>query len=324
MKAPPQIMPTTMVASISSSAGAADHRKQHNRHDRPRRQTAPMGRHQAANDARPWPCPNLGSTAATRTAPTPGWPPRSAPRRATHRVHPAPENPQNGERVDGVAHHDKRQLTQESLNLAGAEMPRHGTIDLFRGRHIGHQPAPGSRSIFSNVKHPCYVCRLSGPLGIGIRLANLTASHPAKGASAISGRIGVCNSLTMTPLLRKKPFMSSAKPPLTPNRPCATPPEYHRLPTRKIAVTPTKPLSNQRDLALAYSPGVAYPCLAIEQDPGKTFDYTSRGNWSPSSPTAPPFWAWAISAPGFKPVMEGKGLPVQEVCWRRCVRHRTG
>ncbi|MBT9609945.1 MAG: NADP-dependent malic enzyme, partial [Aquabacterium sp.] len=55
--------------------------------------------------------------------------------------------------------------------------------------------------------------------------------------------------------------------------------EYHRLPTRgKIAVNPTKPLSNQRDLALAYSPGVAYPCLAIEQDPTLAFDYTSRGN----------------------------------------------
>ena len=44
--------------------------------------------------------------------------------------------------------------------------------------------------------------------------------------------------------------------------------EYHRAPTRgKISVTPTKPLSNQRDLSLAYSPGVAYACLAIEQDP---------------------------------------------------------
>ena len=44
--------------------------------------------------------------------------------------------------------------------------------------------------------------------------------------------------------------------------------EYHRAPTRgKISVTPTKPLSNQRDLSLAYSPGVAYACLAIEADP---------------------------------------------------------
>ena len=44
--------------------------------------------------------------------------------------------------------------------------------------------------------------------------------------------------------------------------------DYHRLPTPgKITVTPTKPLSNQRDLSLAYSPGVAYPCLEIEADP---------------------------------------------------------
>ena len=44
--------------------------------------------------------------------------------------------------------------------------------------------------------------------------------------------------------------------------------EYHRSPVRgKIAVTPLKPLMNQRDLSLAYSPGVAYPCLAIEKDP---------------------------------------------------------
>ena len=55
--------------------------------------------------------------------------------------------------------------------------------------------------------------------------------------------------------------------------------EYHRAPTfGKISVTPTKALSNQRDLSLAYSPGVAYPCLAIEEDPNKAAEYTSRGN----------------------------------------------
>ena len=55
--------------------------------------------------------------------------------------------------------------------------------------------------------------------------------------------------------------------------------DYHRNITRgKISVTPTKPLSNQRDLSLAYSPGVAYPCLDIQADPSKAFDYTSRGN----------------------------------------------
>ena len=44
--------------------------------------------------------------------------------------------------------------------------------------------------------------------------------------------------------------------------------DYHRLPTPgKVSVNPTKPLSNQRDLSLAYSPGVAYPCLDIFADP---------------------------------------------------------
>jgi malate dehydrogenase (oxaloacetate-decarboxylating)(NADP+) len=46
--------------------------------------------------------------------------------------------------------------------------------------------------------------------------------------------------------------------------------EYHRVPTfGKISVTPTKSLVNQRDLALAYSPGVAYACLAIKSDPSE-------------------------------------------------------
>lgn len=55
--------------------------------------------------------------------------------------------------------------------------------------------------------------------------------------------------------------------------------EYHRTPTRgKTSVNPTKPLSNQRDLSLAYSPGVAYPCLDIEADPSLAVEYTSRGN----------------------------------------------
>ena len=55
--------------------------------------------------------------------------------------------------------------------------------------------------------------------------------------------------------------------------------DYHRSPSRgKITVVPTKPLSNQRDLSLAYSPGVAYACLEIERDPTLAAEYTSRGN----------------------------------------------
>ena len=45
-----------------------------------------------------------------------------------------------------------------------------------------------------------------------------------------------------------------------------------------MSVTPTKPLSNQRDLSLAYSPGVAYPCLDIAADPSLAAEFTSRGN----------------------------------------------
>ena len=55
--------------------------------------------------------------------------------------------------------------------------------------------------------------------------------------------------------------------------------DYHRSGTPgKISIYPTKPLSNQRDPSLAYSPGVAYPCLEIEADPSKAAEYTARGN----------------------------------------------
>ncbi|HXD74021.1 MAG TPA: hypothetical protein VN628_09805, partial [Vicinamibacterales bacterium] len=46
----------------------------------------------------------------------------------------------------------------------------------------------------------------------------------------------------------------------------------------KIAVVPTKPLANQRDLSLAYSPGVAEPCLEINRDADLAYTYTAKGN----------------------------------------------
>ncbi|MCY3754056.1 MAG: hypothetical protein OXG99_08215, partial [Alphaproteobacteria bacterium] len=46
----------------------------------------------------------------------------------------------------------------------------------------------------------------------------------------------------------------------------------------KVEVTPTKPLTTQYQLSLAYSPGVAAPCLEIEKDPGLAYDYTAKGN----------------------------------------------
>ena len=55
--------------------------------------------------------------------------------------------------------------------------------------------------------------------------------------------------------------------------------DYHRFPAPgKIAVLPTKAMMNQRDLSLAYSPGVAVPCLEIQKDPLAAYDYTSKGN----------------------------------------------
>ena len=85
--------------------------------------------------------------------------------------------------------------------------------------------------------------------------------------------------------------------------------EYHRYPTPgKISVTPTKGMSNQRDLALAYSPGVAVPCLDIQKDPLKAYDYTAKGNLVAviSNGTAV-LGLGNIGAMAGKPVMEGKG-----------------
>ena len=85
--------------------------------------------------------------------------------------------------------------------------------------------------------------------------------------------------------------------------------EYHRAPTRgKIAVSPTKPLSNQIDLSLAYSPGVAYPCLDIQADPSKAAEYTARGNLVGVVTNGTAVLGLGDIGPlAGKPVMEGKG-----------------
>ena len=84
--------------------------------------------------------------------------------------------------------------------------------------------------------------------------------------------------------------------------------EYHRSPTRgKLGVTPTKPLSNQRDLSLAYSPGVAYPCLAIHADPSLAAEYTARGNLVGVITNGTAVLGLGDIGPlAGKPVMEGK------------------
>ncbi|ODU10864.1 MAG: malic enzyme [Rubrivivax sp. SCN 71-131] len=85
--------------------------------------------------------------------------------------------------------------------------------------------------------------------------------------------------------------------------------EYHRTPTRgKISVTPTKALSNQRDLSLAYSPGVAYACLAIQEDPALAAEYTSRANLVGVVTNGTAVLGLGDIGPlAGKPVMEGKG-----------------
>ncbi|HMQ91227.1 MAG TPA: NADP-dependent malic enzyme, partial [Flavilitoribacter sp.] len=77
----------------------------------------------------------------------------------------------------------------------------------------------------------------------------------------------------------------------------------------KIEVIPTKETANQRDLSLAYSPGVAEPCLAIEQDVNDVYRYTAKGNLVAviSNGTAV-LGLGDIGPEASKPVMEGKGL----------------
>jgi malate dehydrogenase (oxaloacetate-decarboxylating)(NADP+) len=85
--------------------------------------------------------------------------------------------------------------------------------------------------------------------------------------------------------------------------------EYHRSPTRgKIEVNSTKALSNQRDLSLAYSPGVAYACEEIARDPSTAAEYTSRGNLVAVVTNGTAVLGLGDIGPlAGKPVMEGKG-----------------
>ena len=84
--------------------------------------------------------------------------------------------------------------------------------------------------------------------------------------------------------------------------------DYHsRGRPGKIAVVPTKPLNNQRDLSLAYSPGVAEPCLAIKDNPDDAYKYTSKGNLVAVVTNGTAVLGHGnIGALAGKPVMEGK------------------
>ncbi len=100
---------------------------------------------------------------------------------------------------------------------------------------------------------------------------------------------------------------------MNPNRPAFTDEEalaFHQQPTPgKLSVTPTKPMSTQRDLSLAYSPGVAVPVMAIAKDEDLAYDYTSKGNMVAvvSNGTAI-LGLGDLGAMASKPVMEGKSV----------------
>lgn len=86
--------------------------------------------------------------------------------------------------------------------------------------------------------------------------------------------------------------------------------EYHKFPTPgKLQIVSTKPVATQRDLSLAYSPGVAAPCLEIEKDINTAYDYTNKGNLVAviSNGTAV-LGLGNIGALASKPVMEGKAI----------------
>jgi len=86
--------------------------------------------------------------------------------------------------------------------------------------------------------------------------------------------------------------------------------EYHREPRPgKIEVVPTKPCLTQTDLSLAYTPGVAVPCLDIKKDPGRAFDYTVRGNLIAVITNGTAVLGLGDIGPlAGKPVMEGKAV----------------
>jgi malate dehydrogenase (oxaloacetate-decarboxylating)(NADP+) len=86
--------------------------------------------------------------------------------------------------------------------------------------------------------------------------------------------------------------------------------EYHSAkPAGKVAVTPTKPCQTQRDLSLAYTPGVAVPCLEIHRDPSLVYQYTAKGNLVAVVTNGTAVLGLGNIGPeAGKPVMEGKGV----------------
>ena len=97
--------------------------------------------------------------------------------------------------------------------------------------------------------------------------------------------------------------------------------EYHEFPKPgKFDIVPTKPMATQHDLSLAYSPGVADPCLEIKRDPSLAYAYTNKGNMVAciSNGTAV-LGIGNIGALGAKPVMEGKSVLFKKFAGVNCV-----
>ena len=97
------------------------------------------------------------------------------------------------------------------------------------------------------------------------------------------------------------------------NRPTITDQEalaFHQVgKPGKLEIVPTKPMATQRDLSLAYSPGVAVPVLAIAEDPARAFDYTTRGNMVAVISNGTAILGLVnLGALASKPVMEGKAV----------------
>ncbi len=101
--------------------------------------------------------------------------------------------------------------------------------------------------------------------------------------------------------------------------------EYHRQsPPGKVAIQATKQLTNQRDLALAYTPGVAAACDEIVRDPAEAQNLTARGNLIGVITNGTAVLGLGPIGPlAAKPVMEGQGGPLQDVRGHRLLRHRS-
>src|SRR5262249_42235826 len=85
---------------------------------------------------------------------------------------------------------------------------------------------------------------------------------------------------------------------------------FHRAqPPGKLSITPTKPMATQRDLSLAYSPGVAAPVRAIAEDADRAYDYTAKGNFVAAITNGTAILGLGnLGAMAAKPVMEGKSV----------------